>query len=114
MFVSRVLAAILASIGRKKFRLTGKRAGSTAFPDSGTATKEPIVSRLRLGAYGGNAFRSAMRLDRVRIDRTRDLGSIDPVNPVTINSGRQIHAVDGIAVGNSNRPGSALVAVDSG
>ena len=61
MFVSRVLAAILASIGRSKFRLARKRAGSKAFPDSGTAAKKPNVSRLRPGARDGNAFRSAAR-----------------------------------------------------
>ncbi len=47
-------------------------------------------------------------LDRIRIDRTRDPGSINPVNPVYINSVEQIHAVDRIAVGDSNQPRSAL------
>ena len=47
-------------------------------------------------------------LDRIRIDRTRIAGSIDPVNPVAINRVDRIHAVDGIAVGDSNQPRSAL------
>ena len=46
--------------------------------------------------------------DRVRIDRTRDPGSINPVNPVDIDSVEQIHAVDRIAVGDPNQPRSAL------
>ncbi len=33
-------------------------------------------------------------LDRIRIDRTHILGSINPVNPVYINNVEQIHAVD--------------------
>ncbi len=47
-------------------------------------------------------------LDRVRIDRTQIVGSIDTVNPVYINSVEQIHAVDRIAGGDSNQPRSAL------
>ncbi len=41
-------------------------------------------------------------LDRIGIDRTHIAGSIDPVNPVYINKVEQIHAVDGIADGDSN------------
>lgn len=89
MFISRILAATLALIGRKNFRLAGKGAGSTAFPDSRTAAKEPMVLRLGSGAYGGNGFRSAARLDR-------------------------IDAVDRIAFGDSDQPRSASVAVDCG
>ncbi len=47
-------------------------------------------------------------LDRIRIDRTHIVGSVNPVNPVYINSVGQIHAVDRIAVGDSNQPRSAL------
>jgi len=43
-------------------------------------------------------------LARIGIDRTRDPGSIDPVNPVAIDSVEQIHAVDRIAVGDSIDP----------
>ncbi len=50
-----------------------------------------------------------MSLDRIRIDRTHMVGSIDPVNPVYIYKVEQIHAVDGIADGDSNQPRSALV-----
>ncbi len=32
-------------------------------------------------------------LDRIRIDRPHDVGSIDPVNPVYIDKVEQIHAV---------------------
>ncbi len=46
-------------------------------------------------------------LDRIRIDRTQIVGSIDPVNPVAINKVEQIQAVDGIADGDSNQPRSA-------
>ncbi len=47
-------------------------------------------------------------LERIRIDRTHIVGSIDPVNPVYIYKVEQIHAVDGIAEGDSNQPRSAL------
>ncbi|MEE8122652.1 MAG: hypothetical protein V3T93_00925 [Alphaproteobacteria bacterium] len=43
-------------------------------------------------------------LDRIRIDRTHIAGSIDPVNPVTIDKVEQIHAVDGTADGDSINP----------
>jgi hypothetical protein len=36
------------------------------------------------------------------------VGSINPVNPVYVNSVEQIHAVDRIAIGDSNQPRSAL------
>jgi hypothetical protein len=39
------------------------------------------------------------------------VGSIDPVNPVSIDKVEQIHAVDGIADGDSNQPRSALVTI---
>ncbi|MEE8499973.1 MAG: hypothetical protein V3S27_05305, partial [Kiloniellales bacterium] len=42
------------------------------------------------------------------IDRTHIVGSIDPVNPVYIYKVEQIHAVDGIADGDSHQPRSAL------
>ena len=48
-------------------------------------------------------------LDRIRIDRTHIAGSIDPVTPVYIYKVEQIHAVAGIADGDSNQPRSALV-----
>ncbi len=38
-------------------------------------------------------------LDRIRIDRTHIVGSVDPFNPVTIYKAEQIQAVDGIADG---------------
>jgi predicted N-acetyltransferase YhbS len=50
----------------------------------------------------------ALAPDRIRIDRTHSAGSVDPVNPVYTNKIEQIHAVDGIAGGDSNQPRSAL------
>ncbi len=50
----------------------------------------------------------ALALDRIRIDRTHIAGSLDPVNPVYTNEVEQIHAVDGIADGDSNQLRSAL------
>ena len=47
-------------------------------------------------------------LDRIRIDPTHIVGWIDPVNPVYIYKVEQIHAVDGIAGGDSHQPRSAL------
>ncbi len=47
-------------------------------------------------------------LDRIRTDRTRNPGSIGPVNPVTITRAEQIHEIDRIAVGDSNQPRSGL------
>ena len=47
-------------------------------------------------------------LDRIRIDRTHIVGSIDSVNPVYTYKVEQIHAIDGIADGDSNQPRSAL------
>ncbi len=64
-------------------------------------------------AYLAVAASAAKRLDRVRIDRTRDPGSTNPVNPVYIDNVEQIHAVDRIAVGDSNQPRSALGAVEA-
>jgi hypothetical protein len=52
---------------------------------------------------------AAVVLDRIGIDRSHIAGSIDPVNPVTSNKVEQIHAVDGIADGDSNQPRSALI-----
>ncbi len=49
-----------------------------------------------------------LALDRIRIDRAHVAGSIDPVNPVYTNKVEQIHAVDGIADGDSHQPRSAL------
>ncbi|MCH8809368.1 MAG: RNB domain-containing ribonuclease [Proteobacteria bacterium] len=49
-----------------------------------------------------------LRLDRIRTDRTHFAGSIGPVNPVYIDKAEQIHAVDGIADGDSHQPRSAL------
>jgi len=46
-------------------------------------------------------LKGAFGLDRIRIDRTRDPGSIDPVNPVPIKCVEQIHAVDRIAIDDS-------------
>ncbi len=51
---------------------------------------------------------SQQTLEQIRIDRTHIAGSINPVNPVTINKVEQIHAVDGIAEGRSHQPRSAL------
>ncbi len=47
-------------------------------------------------------------IDRIRIDRTHIVGSIEPVNSVYIYKVEQIHAVDGIADGDSHQPRSAL------
>ncbi len=49
-------------------------------------------------------------LDRIRIDRSHIVGSIDPVNPVYTYTVEQIHVVDGIADGDSQQPRSALEA----
>ncbi len=43
-------------------------------------------------------------LGRIRIDRIHIVGSIDPVNPVYTFKVEQIHAVDGIAVGDPINP----------
>ena len=51
-------------------------------------------------------------LDRIRIDRTHIVGSIDPVNPVYTYNVEQI-GVDGIADGDSHQPRSALADVAS-
>ncbi len=48
-------------------------------------------------------------LDRIRIDRTHIAGPIDPVIPVYINKVEQIHAVGGIADGDSDQSRSALM-----
>ena len=53
---------------------------------------------------------AASPLDRIRIERTHIVGSIDPVNPVYICKVEQIHAADGIADGDSHQPRSALAA----
>ena len=53
-------------------------------------------------------YGQAGALDRIRIDRTHTVGSINPVSPIYINKVEQIHAVDGIADGDSHRPRSAL------
>ncbi len=50
-------------------------------------------------------------LGRIGTDRIRDPGSIDPVNSTTTNKVEQIHAVDGIADGDSHQPRSALAAI---
>ncbi len=50
-------------------------------------------------------------IDLIRIDRIRDPGSINPVNPVTTNEVEQIHAVDEIVDGDSIQPRSALAAI---
>ncbi len=55
---------------------------------------------------------SVTALDRIRFDRTHIVGSIDPVNPVYIYKVEQIHAVDGIAHGDSHQPRSALDRID--
>ena len=47
-------------------------------------------------------------LDRIRIDRTHIVASIDPVNPVYIHKVEQFYAVDGIAGGDSDQPRFAL------
>ncbi len=53
---------------------------------------------------------AASPLDRIRIDRTHIVGSIDPVNPVYICKVEQIHAADGIADGDSHQPRTVLAA----
>ncbi|MCH8926043.1 MAG: CHASE domain-containing protein, partial [Proteobacteria bacterium] len=75
-------------------------------------TDDAIESALqtRAEAKGLDIYVYDEALDRIRIDRTHIVGSIDPVNPVTINEGEQIHAVDGLADGDSNQPRSALEA----
>ena len=50
-------------------------------------------------------------IDRIRIDRTRDSGSIDPMNSVTTHKVDRIQAVDGTADGDSIQPRSALAAI---
>ncbi len=50
-------------------------------------------------------------MDRIGIDRIRDPGSIDPVNPATPIKVEQSHAVDEIADGGSIQPRSALAAI---
>ena len=50
---------------------------------------------------------SEVALDRIRIDRTHIVGSIDPVNPVYIYKVEQI-GLGGIADGDSHQPRSAL------
>ncbi len=65
----------------------------------GTAVGDPI-NRVNLLYF--------IDIDRIhRIDPTRDIGSINP-DPVYIDKVEQIHAVDGIADGDSNQPRSAL------
>ena len=62
MCVSRVHAAILASIGRLNISLARKRASTTTFPGNRMAAKKIDALRPRPGAGDGNAFRSAARL----------------------------------------------------
>ena len=76
------------------------------------------LGRFRLGGDAGvgvggaealdEAVLGAVPPDRIRIDRTHEMGSINPVNPVCIYRLEQIHAVNGIAGGDSQRPRSAL------
>jgi hypothetical protein len=49
--------------------------------------------------------------DRIRIERTRDSGSIDSETPVDNNNVERIHAVEGIADGDAIQPRSALAAI---
>ena len=48
-------------------------------------------------------------LDRIRIDRAHNTGSIDPVNSVYTYKVERIHAVEGIAAGDSEQPRPGLV-----
>ncbi len=57
-----------------------------------------------MAASQNQSFKVSTRLDRIRIDRTPIAGSIDPGNPFYINKVEQIHAVDGIADGDSVNP----------
>ncbi len=70
----------------------------------------PLSTRASVGRQGGplHGCHAGPRPDRIRIDRTHIVGSIDPVNPVYIYKVEQIHAVDGIADGDSHQPRSAL------
>ena len=74
---------------------------------------DAIPSRHASPGLGRGKIRAGP-LDRIGIDRTRDPGSTDPVNPVTIYKAEQIHALDGIADGDSHRPRSALGAAAAG
>ena len=84
--------------------------GSADFPATPGPSGRPRGGRPlgREGERAGSAIHENA-LDRIRIDRTHIAGSINPVNPVYINKVEQIHAVDGIADGDSNPPRSALV-----
>ncbi len=75
----------------------------------GFERRQTTVYRLREGVAPIAALGFvALALDRIGIDRTRIAGSVDPVNPVYTSKVEQIHAVDGIADGESNQPRSAL------
>jgi hypothetical protein len=74
-------------------------------PDLAAALRATLVSLAR--AHRTITYRE---LDRIMIDRTHIVGSIDHVNPVHIDKVEQIHAVDGIASGDPNQPRSALAA----
>ena len=50
-------------------------------------------------------------IDRIRIDRISDPGSINPVNPVATHEVEQVHVVDEIAGDDSIQPRSALAAI---
>ena len=61
------------------------------------------------GPYSGQSMRiMGVATATMSVSRRPRAASIDPVNPVTINKLEQIHVVDGIADGDSNRPRSAL------
>ncbi len=68
---------------------------------------EAVTADMKLEDYGldrDTIHRWRKRLGRIRIDRTHIVCSIDPVNPVYIYKVEQIHAVDGIAVGDPINP----------
>ena len=75
----------------------------------GFERRQKTVYRLREGVAPIAALGFvALALDRIGIDRTRIAGSVDPVSPVYTSKVEQIHAVDGIADGDSHQPRSAL------
>ncbi len=93
-------AAIEAGIGREELR-------AVMAPGAARSAVDSALWDLEAKHAGRPAWELAS-LDRIRIDRTHAVGSINPVNPVYLHSVEQIHAVDRIAVGDSNQPRSAL------
>ncbi len=104
-----------------KFKILHERPGDDSLIEPlldrcfGFDRHHKTVYRLREGVapIGKLAF-VGLALDRIRIERTHIVGSVDPVNPVYTKKVEQIHAVDGIADGDSHQPRSALETVSQG